>query len=242
LEPEPKATPIWPKELCDAGRCAEVAPKQKTNLRDKTMRNLMMGILVVLAAILGFYAYQSSQKGNALETDLAARTATVKKLEDEKTKLAEEVTTLTDQLNAATKISINTEAEREAEMAALLETAEAAEAKAASLISQISTVEADKATLAAQIASLEAEKAATMQNSEAALAETAALISQISTVEAEKAALAGQIASLEAEKTALAGQIASLEAEKTALADKAAELQNLVDELTLVAPPGTTTP
>ena len=62
------------------------------------MRNLVFGILVASTAILGFFAYQSSQKVVALEADLSARAEAGASLEAEKAALATEVATLQSQM------------------------------------------------------------------------------------------------------------------------------------------------
>lgn len=67
------------------------------------MRNLVFGILVASTAILGFFAYQSSQKVVALEAELTVKAEAVAALEAEKTALATEVTTLTAQMNDMVK-------------------------------------------------------------------------------------------------------------------------------------------
>jgi cell division protein FtsB len=62
------------------------------------MRNLVFGILVASTAILGFFAYQSSQKVVALEADLTAKAEAVASLEAEKAALSTEVATLQSQM------------------------------------------------------------------------------------------------------------------------------------------------
>lgn len=68
------------------------------------MKNLVLAILVAFIAILGFYAYQSSQQVTTLQTELAAKEAALTMVEGEKAALADQVAALqaqVDQLSAA---------------------------------------------------------------------------------------------------------------------------------------------
>lgn len=124
------------------------------------MRNLVTGILVALAAILGFYAYQTSQKTGTLQTELATTAETVKALEEEKASLTAEVTRLQGQTDEAAKASTDAVAAMEAELGSLGETIAALEAEKATLADQVSALEAEKTALTGQVAALEAENTA----------------------------------------------------------------------------------
>lgn len=140
------------------------------------MRNMLTIVLVVVAAILGFFAYQSSQKGNALQADLAARTEAVTALETEKLKLTEEIAALKAQGEAAGMAANDAAASVQADAAAMLE--------------KVSTLETEKADLAAQVAALEADAA---KAAESAQAQIATLTETVTSLEAEKAALQAQV-------------------------------------------------
>ena len=76
------------------------------------MKNLGLGILVAFVAIIGFYAYQSSQQVTALQTELAAKEAALTMIEGEKAALTEQVTGLqaqVDQLSAAAEAEVEIE-------------------------------------------------------------------------------------------------------------------------------------
>ncbi len=90
------------------------------------MKNLFLGILFASTAILGFYAYQTSQKVTGLQADLAAQTEAVTALEGEKTALTERVAALQAQVDTAATAAVSTvtpEAAPEAVPEALPETA-----------------------------------------------------------------------------------------------------------------------
>lgn len=70
------------------------------------MKNLIMGILFASTAILGFYAYQTSQKVTAMQADLTAKTDAVAALEGEKTALTEQVAALQAQVDAAAAVVV----------------------------------------------------------------------------------------------------------------------------------------
>jgi uncharacterized membrane protein YgcG len=74
------------------------------------MKNLIMGILFASTAILGFYAYQTSQKVTGLQADLTAKTDAVTALEGEKTALTEQVAALQAQVDAAAAVVVAPEA------------------------------------------------------------------------------------------------------------------------------------
>ncbi len=74
------------------------------------MRNLVFGILVASTAILGFFAYQSSQKVVALEADLVAKAEAAASLEAEKAALSAEVVTLQSQMAEMVKAASDTTA------------------------------------------------------------------------------------------------------------------------------------
>ena len=74
------------------------------------MRNLVFGILVASTAILGFFAYQSSQKVVALEADLVAKAEAAASLEAEKAALSAEVVTLQSQMAEMVKAASDTAA------------------------------------------------------------------------------------------------------------------------------------
>ena len=74
------------------------------------MKNLVLAILVASLAILGFYAYQSSQQVADLQTEIAAKEAALTTIEGEKAALATQVETLqgqVDQLTAAAEAAAN---------------------------------------------------------------------------------------------------------------------------------------
>lgn len=81
------------------------------------MRSLVIAIVVASLAILGFYAYQSSQKNAVLQAELDARETALTTLEGEKAVLEKQVAALHGQLD---------------KLAAEVEAAKAAAAEAAS--------------------------------------------------------------------------------------------------------------
>lgn len=97
------------------------------------MGSLLTIALVAVAAILGFFAYRSSQKGNAVQADLAAKTEAVTALEAEKTKLTDDMAKL--------------KAEGEAAAKAASDAAAAVEAEAKGLLDKVTALEADKTKL-----------------------------------------------------------------------------------------------
>jgi cell division protein FtsB len=170
-----------PSQLCDGPCCGYRSLKC---MGGDVMRNLLMFVLIAVAAILGFFAYQSSQKGNAIQADLAAKSEAVTTLEAEKAKLADEVAALTSQADAAAKAASDASAAVETEAAALLE--------------KVTALEADKAKLSEMAATMEGERTDLSQ--------------KVMALETEKAALADQVTGLESEKAALAEQAAGLQA------------------------------
>ncbi len=70
------------------------------------MKNLIMGILFASTAILGFYAYQTSQKVTGMQADLTAKTDAVTALEGEKTALTEQVAALQARVDAAAAVVV----------------------------------------------------------------------------------------------------------------------------------------
>jgi nicotinate-nucleotide--dimethylbenzimidazole phosphoribosyltransferase len=66
------------------------------------MKNLVLAILVASLAILGFYAYQSSQQVATLQTEITAKEAALTTIEGEKAALATQVETLQDQVDQLT--------------------------------------------------------------------------------------------------------------------------------------------
>jgi len=132
------------------------------------MRNLLTIALVAVAAILGFFAYQSSQKGNATQADLAAKSEAVTALEAEKVKLTDEMTKL----------------KAEGEAKGLLDKVTALEADKAKLTEMASTMEGERTSLSEKVMALETEKTR--------------LTDQITALTAEKAALTEQAAALQA--------------------------------------------
>lgn len=120
------------------------------------MRNLILGILVAAVAILGFFSYQSSQQGNALQAELAARTEAATAQEAEKATLTAEVARLQGLADDGAKSA----ADAAAAVADLTGKVTGLEADAAAMAAQVAALEAEKATLAGQVTALEAEKVA----------------------------------------------------------------------------------
>ena len=129
------------------------------------MKNLVLAIVVASFAILGFFAYQSSQKVTSLQAGLEATEAALVTMEGEKAALEKQVADLE---AAANKAAVDVEAKlAEAEAAATVKLLEKVNALEAEKAAMSASNDAKTKTLTDTVAALEAEKTALVQEAAA---------------------------------------------------------------------------
>lgn len=129
------------------------------------MKNLVLAIVVASFAILGFFAYQSSQKVMSLQSGLEATEAALVTMEGEKAALEKQVADLE---AAANKAAVDVEAKlAEAEAAATVKLLEKVNALEAEKAAMSASNDAKTKTLTDTVAALEAEKTALVQEAAA---------------------------------------------------------------------------